>query len=422
MSNLKELAIKAREASEVLALLSDEEKNQALHAIAKGLREDSQAIVKANAKDLDKGKKNKISNALIDRLSLTPMRVDQIAHGAEVIAELEDPIGVITESWVRPNGLKIEKISVPLGVLGVIYEARPNVTVDCCALAIKTGNAVILRGSSSALHSNLALVESIKKALAQTAVPADILQLVEDTSEAVSTEMMKLNGFIDVLIPRGGAGLIESVLKNSTIPVLETGVGNCHIYVDSSAEPEMTEKIISNSKTQRPGVCNACETILIHKDWALMCLPEMLQALKEKGVELRVCAKTRELCQEYLPEQEFVQATDKDWGTEYLDMILAVKIVNDLDAAIEHIKKYGTKHTEAIITEDTKNADIFMKKIDAAVINHNASTRFTDGYQFGFGAEIGISTQKLHARGPVGPQQLTTYKYLIKGDGHLRLN
>jgi glutamate-5-semialdehyde dehydrogenase len=421
MSKLKESAIKAREAANALALLSDEEKNAALHAIAKGLREDCDIILKANGKDVENSKRKKIPAALLDRLTLNKMRVDAAAHGAEEIALLPDPVGVEEESWERPNGLKISRVSVPLGVLGIIYEARPNVTVDCCALAIKTGNGVILRGSSSALISNKAIVASIKKALSVTAVSPEILQLVEDVSEAVATEMMSLNGYIDVLIPRGGAGLIESVLKNASVPVLETGVGNCHIYVDASAEPEMAEKIIVNSKTQRPGVCNACETILIHKDWALMCLPDMLEAIKEKRVELRVCEKTLDLCREYLPEQTFKKATEKDWASEYLDLILAVKIVDDLDEAIAHIKKYGTGHTEAIISEDYNNAEKFLKRVDAAVVNHNASTRFTDGYEFGFGAEIGISTQKMHARGPVGPRQLTSYKYVVRGDGQLRL-
>ncbi len=413
MTKLREQAAMAQKASFILAVLSTEEKNRALYAIAKELRANIGAILAANGIDLENGKKAGISPALMDRLALDEKRIEDMALGVEQVAKLPDPVGVISQSWQRPNGLIIERVQVPLGVIGVIYEARPNVTVDCCALALKTGNALVLRGSSSALNSNTLLVKTIHEALKDTAIPPAAVQIIDRPGEEAAREMMSLNEYIDVLIPRGGAGLIRAVLENSTIPVLETGTGNCHIYADASAKPQMAKEIIINGKTHRPAVCNATETILLHKDWAREHLPSLAAALEELNVELRGCPKARAI-------YPMAEAAEKDWGTEYLALILAVKVVENIEEAIEHITKYGTKHTEAIITENPENAGLFLKRVDAAAVNHNASTRFTDGFEYGFGAEIGISTQKLHARGPLGPKELTTFKYLVHGSGQIR--
>lgn len=413
MNKLKEQAAKAKKAAPQLAALSNEEKIQALNAIAQALKENVASILEANQKDLERGKKAGLSSALMDRLTLSPERIADMALGVEQVAQLPDPIGEISASWQRPNGLRIERVQVPLGVLGVIYEARPNVTVDCCALALKTGNALVLRGSSSALASNLALVNIIHKALAGSPVSPDAVQLVDEPGEEAALQLMRLNEYIDVLIPRGGAGLIRSVMENATIPVLETGEGNCHVYIDASASPAMAMDIVINAKTQRPGVCNALETLLLHPDWAAQHLPALAQKLEEKGVELRGCPGAQAI-------YAMKAAAEEDWAQEYLDMILTIKLVEDTQQAIEHISQYGTGHTEAIITEDPAHAALFLKMVDAAAVHHNASTRFTDGFEYGFGAEIGISTQKLHARGPLGPQQLTTFKYLIHGEGQIR--
>ena len=416
MQNFYDQARAVKAAAGQVAILTTEQKNAALLEIAAALRDDMQAILAANQLDMEAGEQAGLSAALKDRLRLNEARIEGIAEGVEQVAGLPDPIGQISASWTRPNGLRIERVQVPLGVLGVIYEARPNVTVDCCALALKTDNAIVLRGSSSALHSNMALTATIHRALAKTAVPVEAVQLLEDTSSETAQNMMRANGYIDVLIPRGGANLIRTVMETATIPVLETGVGNCHIYIDASAKPEMAFPIVINSKTQRPSVCNAAESLLVHADWAKVHLPELLKRLHAMSVDLHTDAESAALC----PQVEQIPATEADWGTEYLALAMSVKVVQDVDEAIAHINKYGTGHTEAIITEDAGNAAKFLQRIDAAAVMHNASTRLTDGFEFGFGADIGISTQKLHARGPLGPEQLTIYKYLVHGTGQIR--
>jgi glutamate-5-semialdehyde dehydrogenase len=370
----------------------------------------------ANALDIEAAKNHGVSSALIDRLTLNETRIRDMAIGLRQVAELPDPVGEVLQSWSRPNGLKIEKVRVPLGVIGMIYEARPNVTVDAAGLSLKTGNAVILRGSSSALHSNQKIVAILREALAQTRVPAEAIQLLEEGTREEVNQLFKLNDYLDVLIPRGGASLIRSVVENSSVPVLETGVGICHIYVDETADLEMAQRIVVNGKTQRPAVCNATETLLVHEEWAKENLPQLLQPLVEKGVELRGCPKTIQ----YAPNLPIIPATEEDWGTEYLDYTLSVAIVPSVQEAVRHIGKYGTKHSESIVTENQQNAEYFLNHVDAAAVYHNASTRFTDGFEFGFGAEIGISTQKLHARGPMGLPALTSYKYKIYGKGQIR--
>lgn len=413
---LIEKAKKAKDAAFELGMLATEEKNKALIAMAEGLESNLTSILEANQLDIEAAKNSGISNALIDRLSLNETRILDMAIGLRQVVSLPDPVGEVLESWSRPNGLKIEKVRVPLGVIGMIYEARPNVTVDAAGLSIKTGNAVLLRGSSSALHSNQKIVEILRNSLAKTLVPVEAIQLLEEGTREEVNQLLKLNDYLDVLIPRGGAGLIRSVVENSTIPVLETGVGNCHIYVDETANLEMAKQIIINAKTQRPAVCNAAETLLVHEEWAKKNLPLLLQPLVEKNVELRGCPKTRQ----YAPNLPIIPATDEDWGTEYHDYTLAVSIVPSVQEAVAHISKYGTKHSESIVTENQQNADLFLNQVDAAAVYHNASTRFTDGFEFGFGAEIGISTQKLHARGPMGLPALTSYKYKIYGTGQIR--
>lgn len=414
MDELKNKAAKAKASLNSLISLSSEEKNHALLEIADALESKSSYILEENKKDLDKALSSGISEGLLDRLTLSEERIKAMAQGVRQIAQLQDPIGEIIETFTRPNGLFIEKVRVPLGVIGIIYEARPNVTVDCCALAIKTGNAVLLRGSANALNSNKALIKVITEALASTKVPEAAVALVESPDKSLVASMLKLKEYIDVLIPRGGAGLINYVVENSLIPVLETGVGNCHIYIDEDASYPMAEGIVLNSKTQRIGVCNATESLLVNRKWAKKHLSSLCSALKTAGVELRGCPLTMEYLKDMKPAEE------SDWGTEYLDMILSVKIVEDVKEAIDHINTYGTKHTEAIITENLDNARLFMQLVDAAAVNHNASTRFTDGFEYGFGAEIGISTQKLHARGPMGLKELTSYKYLVHGQGQIR--
>jgi glutamate-5-semialdehyde dehydrogenase len=412
MNELLTKAERLQQAAKTLALLSTEEKNEALTRIADAIMKQKEWILHENEKDVALGKEQGLSPALIDRLQLTNERIEQIVDGVRQVIHLPDPIGEIVEEWTRPNGLRIQTVRVPLGVIGMVYEARPNVTVDAASLCLKTGNAVLLRGSSSALHSNKALVHVMKEALRDTAVPADAIQLLEDTSRETAQQMFRLNGYIDVLIPRGGAGLIQSVVENATVPVLETGVGNCHIFIDESAQKQMAIDIVLNAKLQRPSVCNAVETVLIHQNWPY--ISDLIETLHARGVELRGDSR---LASSY----SFVrQATEADWSTEYLAPILAVKLVQDVQEAVDHINRYGTKHSEAIISEQNDNVRFFFQAIDAAVLYHNASTRFTDGEQFGYGAEIGISTQKLHARGPMGLRAITTTKSLVYGTGQIR--
>ena len=412
MSELIEKAIKLNKAAKTLAMLTTEEKNEALAKMADQLLNEKEFILKENAKDIQAGKDKGISESLLDRLLLTGERIDQIADAISQLIKLEDPIGETVEAWERPNGLQIQTVRVPLGVIGMVYEARPNVTVDAGSLCLKAGNAVLLRGSTSALHSNKALVQVMQAALSDSKIPVDAVQLLEDTSRETAAQMFKLNQYLDVLIPRGGAGLIQTVIQNATVPVLETGVGNCHVFVDETAEKQMAIDIAINAKMHRPSVCNAAESLLIHEKWPY--ISELLHSLQDKGVELRGDEK---LSATY----SFVkQATEEDWHTEYLAPTLSVKLVGDVKEAIHHIDEYGTKHSEAIISENDQNVRLFFQAVDAAVVYHNASTRFTDGEQFGYGAEIGISTQKLHARGPMGLKAITTTKAIVQGTGQIR--
>jgi glutamate-5-semialdehyde dehydrogenase len=412
MSELLEKAKKLRSASKVLSILSTEEKNEALAKMADRLLSEKEWIVTENAKDIQAGEERGFTPSLLDRLLLTEERIQQIVEGIHQLIKLEDPIGETIEAWERPNGLQIHTVRVPLGVIGMVYEARPNVTVDAGSLCLKAGNAVLLRGSTSALHSNKALVKVMREALAESKIPADAVQLLEDTSRETAAQMFKLNQYLDVLIPRGGAGLIQSVIENATVPVLETGVGNCHVFIDETAKKQMANDITLNAKMHRVSVCNAAETLLIHESWPYVF--EILHFLNEKGVELR---GDEELTARY----PFVKtASEEDWKTEFLAPILAVKLVKNVREAIQHIDEYGTKHSEVIISEQDENVRLFLQAVDAAVVYHNASTRFTDGEQFGFGAEIGISTQKLHARGPMGLRAITTSKAIVQGTGQIR--
>jgi glutamate-5-semialdehyde dehydrogenase len=413
---LLEKAKRAKQAATRMVALTTEEKNQALLTMADALKNHMACILEANEKDVNAARQEGVTSALLDRLSLTESRIRDMAEGLRQVVHLPDPIGEVLESWERPNGLRITKVRVPLGVIGMIYEARPNVTVDATGLCLKSGNAVILRGSSSALHSNKVLVSVLRDALAATKVPQEAVQLLEEGTREEVNQMLKMNDYLDVLIPRGGAGLIRSVVENASVPVLETGAGNCHIYIDASAQFDMAREIVINAKTQRPAVCNAAETLLIHETWAKEHLPELLQALQEKNVELRGCERTRQLA----GNAAIIPATEEDWSTEFLNYTMAVKIVDSVDTAIEHINLYSTKHSEAIVTESEENARKFLTLIDSAAVYHNASTRFTDGFEFGFGAEIGISTQKLHARGPMGLPALTSSKYVVYGTGQTR--
>ncbi len=414
MSNLQEMGQKAVAAKYVLQRATTEEKNNALLKAADYLCKEQEMILAANAKDIENGEQNGMHPGMLDRLRLTPQRIAAMAEGLQQIVELPDCIGEVMESFERPNGMKIEKRRVPMGVIGIIYESRPNVTADAFGLCFKTGNAVILKGGSDAIHSNIAIVKVLRSALAECGIVEDALQLIENTDRAVTAEFMKLNDYVDVLIPRGGAGLIRSVVENSTIPVIETGTGNCHVYVDKDADLDMAVEIIFNAKTQRIGVCNACESLVVHRDVVKAFLPVLEQSLKHKNVELRgddtVC-EVLENC---------VTATEEDYGKEYLDYILSIKTVDSVDEAIAHINRYNTKHSECIVTKNQETADKFLKEVDAACVYWNVSTRFTDGFEFGFGAEIGISTQKLHARGPMGLKELTSYKYAIQGNGQVR--
>lgn len=415
MENYMEiLGKRAKDASRESAKLGTDEKNKGLFAVADELCKQSAYLLSENEKDVQEAESKGVKKSLIDRLRLTEQRIEDMAEGLRQIAGLEDPIGEVLEMKNRPNGLRIGKKRVPLGVIGIIYESRPNVTADAFGLCFKTGNAVILRGGSDAIHSNLAIVHTIKEALRKVKLPQDLILLVEDTSRETVQQMMKLHDYIDVLIPRGGAGLISTVVENSTVPVIETGTGNCHIFVDESADIEMAVDIIENAKTQRMGVCNACESLVVHEGIAKKAVPEIVKRLKLHQVEIRGDERAQELMSEIVP------ATEEDWGTEYLDAIISLKIVDSIEDAIHHINQYNTGHSESIITNDYDHALKFQDEVDAAAVYINASTRFTDGFEFGFGAEIGISTQKLHARGPMGLLALTTTKYIIFGNGQIR--
>lgn len=411
---LNRIGTNARAAEPFMRNLSTAKKNEVLRAVAVKLVADQAEIIAANEKDMEKGRENNMPSGLLDRLMINEARIAGMAEGLNQIADLDDPIGEIPGMKRRPNGLLIGQQVVPLGVIGIIYEARPNVTADAFGLCFKTGNVVVLKGGSDAINSNIAIVKVIRSVLKEMNVVEDAVQLIEDTSRETTTAFMKLNEYIDVLIPRGGAGLIKAVVNNSTIPVIETGTGNCHIYIDESADMDMALNIVFNAKTQRIGVCNACESLVVHEKVMGKFLPALETRLKEKSVELRGDAKACSI----LPD--ITKATDDDWGKEYLDYILSIKTVSDIDEAIAHINKYNTKHSEAIITKDYDNAQKFLKEVDAAAVYVNASTRFTDGFEFGFGAEIGISTQKLHARGPMGLKALTTTKFIIYGNGQCR--
>lgn len=413
MEYINNLGINAKKAQNSLASASTALKNAALTAICNALKESKADILNANKLDLENGRANGMSESLLDRLALSEKRIDEIADSVLEIVALPDPVGKIKDGSTRPNGLNIEKVSVPLGTVAVIYEARPNVTIDAAALCLKSGNTVILRGGKEAINSNIATAEIMRNAIEKTGLDKNCIQLVENTDRETANALMKLNKYVDVLIPRGGAGLINSVVQNATVPVIETGVGNCHIYVDKTADIEMAVNIINNAKTSRPSVCNAAESLVIHKDIAKNFLPKIKAKLDEKNVILYGD-------EEAAKHIDILPATDDDWGTEYLDYKMSIKTVNNVDEAIEHINTYSTGHSEAIITNDYESAQKFTQKINSSAVYVNASTRFTDGGQFGFGAEIGISTQKLHARGPIGLPELTTTKFVIRGNGQIR--
>ena len=414
MEYLDHLGIRAVEAKQKLQFLSTEQKNQGLDCVARALTERQEDILKANARDYEIAKEGGMAEGLLDRLKLTSDRIEAMAEGLRQIKALPDPVGEIMESFDRPNGLHIDKVRVPMGVIGIIYEARPNVTADAFGLCFKTGNAVILKGGKDAFYSNQAITEVIRDALEKIQIPADAIQLIENNDRAVTTAFMQLKQYVDVLIPRGGAGLIRAVVENSTIPVIETGTGNCHIFVDEDADLDKAIPIIINAKTQRIGVCNACESLLVHEKIADSFLPKLGRALQEKQVEIRGDEKVTEL----IPGS--LQAAEEDYGREYLDYIISMKTVSSVEEAIAHINRYNTRHSDAILTENEEHMKQFLQGVDSACVYVNASTRFTDGFEFGFGAEIGISTQKLHARGPMGLKELTTYKYWIRGNGQIR--
>ncbi|WP_299510409.1 glutamate-5-semialdehyde dehydrogenase [uncultured Rummeliibacillus sp.] len=414
MSEVFEKGQLAKQASFEMNQKSTEEKNQALQLIAKQLQKDQQFIIKENEKDIVFGRGKGLSNSVLDRILLTEDRIKGMIDGIQLVVGLADPVGEVLEEIEKENGLHIEKRRVPLGVIGMIYEARPNVTIDAATLALKTGNAVILRGSSSAIHSNRALIASIHKALSESTLPINAVQLIENTSHEAAEELFHLKQYIDVLIPRGGKNLIDLVVSRATVPVLETGAGNCHIFIDETADLQMVKDIVINAKTQRPSVCNAAESLLIHKNWFAQNGEELIDTLLNAEITIYGDETIQQV------NRSIKQATESDWGTEYLALALSAKIVQNVDEAINHINKYGTKHSEAIITENNDNAGKFQTAVDAAAVYHNASTRFTDGFEFGYGAEIGISTQKLHARGPMGLPALTSSKYFISGNGQIR--
>lgn len=411
---MRKIGLKALAAKDFLATVTTEDKNRALLSIAKALRDSSETIITENKTDLENGRKNGLSDGMLDRLMLDESRIDGIAKAVEDVVALDDPCGRLLEEVTRPNGLVIKKVSVPIGVIGIIYESRPNVTADAAVLCLKSSNAVILRGGKEAINSNIAIVAAMRSALADCGFDENCIQLVTDTSRESANQMMKMNGVIDCLIPRGGRGLIRSVVENSTVPVIETGSGNCHIYVDESADIEMAANIIYNAKTQRVGVCNACESLVIHSGIIKNALPVIKEKLDEKNVEMRGDERAMTAANGVLP------ASEEDFACEYLDYKISVKTVDSLDEAIRHINKNSTGHSESIITNNMDNAREFLQRIDSSSVYVNASTRFTDGGEFGLGAEIGISTQKLHARGPMGLRELTTTKYLIYGTGQTR--
>lgn len=414
MESLEQIGMRAKKASRYLAKLGIDKKNKALDAVADALETNAEYIIRANEKDLENARANGMKPALIDRLALNEKRINAMADGIRVLTGLEDPIGEVTGMKKRPNGLVIGTKRVPLGVVAIIYESRPNVTADAFGLTFKSGNACILRGGSDSINSNIAIEEVISNALKDCGIDQDVINLVRDTDRALVNELMHMNNYVDVIIPRGGAGLIKNVVMNSTVPVIETGTGNCHVYVDEYADIQMAVDIIYNAKTSRIGVCNACESLVVHKAVAKQAVPAIVDALKQKDVEVR---GDEYACQ---CDDRIVKASEEDWGKEYLDYIISLKTVDSIDEAIEHINRYNTGHSESIITKDYNNANRFLDEIDAACVYVNASTRFSDGYEFGFGAEIGISTQKLHARGPMGLKALTTTKYVIYGEGQVR--
>ncbi|CAB1243108.1 gamma-glutamyl phosphate reductase [Ruminococcaceae bacterium BL-4] len=411
---LLEMGKAAKEAARILANAGPK-KDQALLKIADTLENNQKKLLEENQKDLKAAKESGMTEALLDRLTLTPQRVHEMAEGVRKVAAQKDPIGSVVEGEVRPNGLEIRRVRVPLGVIGIIFEARPNVTSDAAALCLKAGNAVILRGGREAIHSNLCVADLMREAVKKADLPQESIQMVEDTSHESANQMMNLTGYLDVLIPRGGRGLIQMVVKNARVPVIETGAGNCHVYVDDSADLDMAANIIYNAKTSRPSVCNAIETILVHEKVAEEALPKIKALLDQKHVELRGCPKTREILGDRV-----IPATEEDWDTEYDDYILAVKVVKNMEEALSHIARYSTGHSECIVTKSYEHAREFTQRVDSAAVYVNASTRFTDGGEFGLGAEIGISTQKLHARGPMGVEQLTSTKFLIFGNGQVR--
>jgi len=410
-----EIAQSAKDASRALATLSTEEKNEALLTIAKDIKKNKSKILSANLIDIKDAKKNNLSPALIDRLTLTPQRIKNICESLKQLTKLPDPVGRILSKTIRPNKLRIEKVSAPIGVISIIYESRPNVTVDAASLCLKAGNAVILRGGKESINSNIALYQIMINSLNKTKVPSESIQMIKNTDRKIVNHMLKMDKYIDLIIPRGGKDLIEFVAKNSTIPVIKHSDGICHTYVDKDADIDTAKAVCLNAKVQRPGVCNAMETLLVHKDIAKVFLPEMIDMFMSAGVEIRGCKKTKKLV------PKIKSAKKKDWSTEYLDLILSIKIVSAEEEAINHINTYGSCHSDAIITKTSSSANKFLKEVDSATVYVNSSTRFTDGGEFGLGAEIGISTGKLHARGPMGLEELTTYKYLIFGKGQVRI-
>lgn len=414
MSEIVNKGKAAKEASYTLSVATTEEKNEALRLIADQITTDQAEIIEANKKDLAAGEEAGLDSSVLDRIMIDEERIAAMAGGVNLLVDLHDPIGEVLENRTLNNGLLVEKIRVPIGVIGMIYEARPNVTIDAATLSLKTNNAVILRGSSSAIHSNKALVKSIHKALEKSSLPVEAVQLIEDTSREKASELFRLNEYLDVLIPRGGARLIETVIRESTVPVIETGAGNCHAFIDASAEQKMTEEIILNAKLQRPSVCNAIESIVMHEDWFDAHGVALLEKLAENKVEIFAEQKVVDA----FPQAKL--ASEEDWGTEYLGMTISVKLINSAEEAINHINTYGTHHSDTIITEDEKHKQMFLQQVDSTTVYHNASTRFTDGFEFGYGAEIGISTQKLHARGPMGLQALTSTKFVVQGSGQVR--
>lgn len=414
MTQLEIMGANAKKAARFL-MTAGSKKDEALNAIASALRTNSKTIIEANKIDIENGKKAGLTESLLDRLSLDEGRINGMADGVEQVAAFADPVGRVLDGRTLKNGLQIEKITVPMGVIGIIFEARPNVTSDAAALCLKAGSAVILRGGKEAINSNTAIANIMCDAIEKAGLPRDCISLVTDTSRQSATELMQLSDYLDVLIPRGGAGLIKSVVENAKVPVIETGVGNCHVYVDKSADIDMAANIIFNAKTSRPSVCNAIETVLVHKDIAEKALPKIKAELDKKNVEIRGCDRTKAILGDSV-----VPATDNDYAIEFLDYILAVKVVDSLDEALDHIAKYSTGHSECIVTSDYASANKFTASVDSAAVYVNSSTRFTDGGEFGLGAEIGISTQKLHARGPMGLNELTSSKYIIRGNGQIR--